>query len=500
MTKENARSENAAPPNTMPRNTTPGSTIPGSTRPENVRRPEPLPEATYRRLADIVGPGNVYRDPEDLLLYSYDGLLGIPTVWPQAVVRPGSTEEVVEVLRLAQKEKIPVVPRGAGTGLSGGAMPIQGGLVLSLNRMKAILEIDEDNMQAVVQPGVITAEFHQAVEARGLFYPPDPGSMTISTLGGNVATSAGGLRGLKYGVTRDYVMGLEAVLMGGRRIRTGGRTFKNVTGYDLTRLLVGSEGTLAVITEIILKLIPLPEARRSLQLIYDDVNKAARTVAAILRERVIPATLEIMDRMTIQVVEDFAHVGLPREADAMLLVEVDGAEETVERQLARVLEIARQEGAVDYKIARTEEEKIQVWNARRNSYGALARLSSTIITEDATVPRSKVPDMMRAIGEIAQKYAVTMSTLGHAGDGNLHPTINADKNNPEEMARVEKAVEELFQTALRLGGTLSGEHGISLAKKRFMPLAFSEDTLAVMRAIKAAFDPDNLLNPGKILP
>lgn len=456
-----------------------------------------LKGSVLEELIQIVGKENVFTEPEDLHCYGTDSTLGIEPILPEAVVKPANAEEVAKILQVANKELIPVVPRGAGTSLCGGAMPVQGGIILEVNRMNKILEIDEDNLIAVVEPGVITAHLHQAVEKLGLFFPPDPGSMAFSTIGGNVAVGAGGLRGLKYGTIKDYVMGLEVVMPYGAVIRTGGRTVKNVTGYDLTRLMVGSEGTLGVITKIIVKLLPLPQSSRSLLAVFDDLNNAAETIAAIIKNKIIPATLDIMDNAVIRSVENVNKIGLPVEAAAILLIEVDGIEQVVEDEVKRIEAICKEYKVSEIQVARTAEEKDQVWQARRNAYGAMNKINNTDLCEDATVPRSKVPEMMREIVAISKKYDLTIATLGHAGDGNLHPNIMFDRKDPEAVERVEKAIEEIFAAAIKLGGTLSGEHGIGLGKKRFMEWEAAKDGIEAMSRIKKALDPNNILNPGK---
>ncbi len=458
-----------------------------------------LNSKVLKEITQIVGKENVFTAPEDLHCYAEDATLGVISKPPEAVVKPGSAEEISRILKLANKEHFPVVPRGAGTSLSGGAMPLEGGIVLETNRLNKILEIDKENLTAFVQPGVITAKFHQEVEKLGLFFPPDPGSMAVSTLGGNVASSSGGLRGLKYGTTRDYVLGLQVVMPWGAIVNIGGRTAKNVTGYDLTRLMVGSEGTLGVITEITVKLLPLPSHSRSMLAIFDQLDNAAETISAIIANKIIPCTLDIMDNNAIKAIEAASKVGLPLEAEAILLIEVDGSiEAVVEDELQRVQEICQEYKVREVQVARTPEEKIKVWQARRNSYGAFNKLNNTDIVEDVTVPRSKVPDMIRVIRDLAERYDLTIATLGHAGDGNMHPNIVYDRNNKDEVEQVEKAVDDMFAAAIKMGGTLSGEHGIGLTKKPFMKWEMGDDGIEVLARIKNALDPNGILNPGKM--
>ncbi|WP_067929663.1 FAD-binding oxidoreductase [Alicyclobacillus shizuokensis] len=450
------------------------------------------------RLVDIVGPKWVLRDSNELHVYSFDAT-PIVQAFPDVVVMPGSTAEVAEVLKLANDHGIPVIPRGSGTNLAGGTIPVQGGIVLNMTRMNQIYEVDEKNLTATVGPGVVTGEFHKTVEAKGLFYPPDPGSMRISTIGGNVAQCAGGMRGLKYGVTKDYVIGLEYVLPNGQILRCGGKNYKDVAGYDLTRLLVGSEGTLAVITELTLKLLPLPETKRTLSVFCTSLVDAARIVERTISARIIPATMEFLDQATMRVVDDFSHLGLPRDVAAMLLIEQDGPEEQVVRDVERIVQIARSEGAVDVQMAKTPEESAKLMTARRAALAALSRLRPTTILEDATVPRSRLAEMVEAIIRISEKYQVQICTFGHAGDGNLHPTCMTDERDEAEIARVEQAFEEIFATALSLGGTITGEHGVGMTKMKYLSQRVGEGGIELMQAIKAAFDPNGILNPGKVV-
>jgi glycolate oxidase len=455
-----------------------------------------MDSALIDRLAAIVGPDNVLREPEELLCYGFDATQ--QRALPDCVVFPRSTEQVSEVMRFAFENEIPVYTRGAGSGLSGGSVPLAGGIALTMTRMNHILEINTDDLYARVEPGVVVADLIREAAKHGLLYPPDPSSMKTCTMGGAVAENAGGLRGLKYGVTRDYIISLIVVGADGSVFKTGAITVKHVSGYDLTKLFVGSEGTLGVITEITAKLIPAPEARRSLMAVFDDIRDAGRTVAAVIKSGTIPATLEIMDRITINAVEDAKGIGLPRDADALLLFETDGAPETVAKEADRIVEICRAHRATEIRVAATDDERDAIWAARRAALPSLARVKPTCILEDATVPRSRVPQMLEAVMQIAERHRLIIGTFGHAGDGNLHPTIICDERDAEEMERVEKAVEEIFHAAIRLGGTLSGEHGIGLAKRRFLELEFGAAGVAAMRAVKAALDPKNILNPGKI--
>ncbi|NLT94188.1 MAG: FAD-binding protein [Clostridia bacterium] len=451
---------------------------------------------TVRRLKAIVKDENVLTELEDRVCYSYDGTFkrGIPAV----VVFPANTQEIVQIVKLANEEKIPIFPRGAGTGLSGGSIPQEGGIALVLTRMNKIKEISQEDLLAVVEPGVVVERFHQEVEKLGLFYPPDPASLKTCTMGGNVAENAGGPRAFKYGVTKDYVLGLEVVTPLGEVMRTGGRTVKNVTGYDLTRLLTGSEGTLGIITEITVRLLPKPKDKKTALVIFDTLMDAANTVKAIIYEGVIPATLEIMDKITINCVENHSKIGLPVDAEAILLIEVDGSKNQVQEDIAIIEKVCTANNCRKIEIASLPEDRERLWRARRAVSSAIVQLKPTKISEDATVPRSRIPEMVKRLRAIAEKYRIHLPVFGHAGDGNLHPNILTDKNDPEEMARVEQAVEEIFKAALDLGGTLSGEHGIGVMKKPFMEWELGEVGLDYLRRIKQAVDPNNILNPGKV--
>jgi len=456
-----------------------------------------LPQTIRTALRNVVGERHFLDKPETLVAYSYDATPMHQSL-PDAVVMPGNTEEVRQVVKLAAQHKIPIITRGAGTNLCAGTVPVEGGVVLVLNRLNRILEIDEQNLTVTVQPGVRTIEIHQAVEARGLFYPPDPSSMIVSTIGGNIALGSGGLRGLKYGTTKDYVLGLEAVLSNGEVIRTGGKLMKDVAGYDLTKLLVGSEGTLAILTEATLKLIPKPATQRVMLAMFQDLTQAAKTVSDIIASRIIPATLEFMDQGTIRVVEQFKQIGLPTDVEAMLIIGQDGDLQTVDRDIAQMAEICSFNQSVQIKTAESEQEAGEVMAARRSALAALSRLRPTTILEDATVPRSQIVPMVKAIQEIARKYNVQICTFGHAGDGNLHPTCMTDARNHEELERVEQAFAEIFAAAIELGGTITGEHGVGVVKAPFLEWKLGSAGIELMKAVKQAFDPDHILNPGKM--
>ena len=451
-----------------------------------------------KKLELIVGRENVLSSPEDLVCYSYDAAPLSAGNLPDVVVLPGSTEEVVNLLHFAKAEGIKVVPRGAGTNLSGGTIPIEGGIIIQLTRMNRILEVNSHDLIATVEPGVITSTIHSAVEQVGLFYPPDPASANVSTIGGNVGECAGGLRGLRYGVTKDYVIGLETVLASGEVLVTGGRTVKNVVGYDLTKLMIGSEGTLGIFTKIILKLIPLPETKRTLLVTYPNFQDAASSVSDIIANRILPATLEFLDKVTINCVEAHTHIGLPRDAEAILLIEVDGSNWDVEREAEKVAGICSRYHPLEVKQALTPAEGMSLTSARRSALASLARVRPTTILEDVTVPPSRLTEMISEINRIVKRHDIQVGVFGHAGDGNLHPTFLTDERDEEEMKRVEAAIEEMFEVTLKLGGTISGEHGIGLTKVRFLPWEVKPLGLKQMKIIKEGFDPENILNPGKI--
>ncbi|PKN09076.1 MAG: glycolate oxidase subunit GlcD [Deltaproteobacteria bacterium HGW-Deltaproteobacteria-8] len=455
-------------------------------------------DALLKEFQALVGQENVMESEADRFSYAYDAAV-LQSVMPGLVVRPQTREDLGKLVKLCNDNGLPITVRGSGTNLSGGTIPSRGGVVILTNALNKILEINEADLYAVVEPGVITAKFAAEVAARGLFYPPDPGSQAVSTLGGNVAENAGGLRGLKYGVTKDYVMGVDFFDVDGEIVKSGSRTVKCVTGLNLAGLMVGSEGTLGVFEKLILKLTPPPLAAKAMMAIFDDVNKACETVAAIIAAKIVPATLEFMDNFTIRTVEDFAHAGLPVDAKALLLIEVDGHPGQVADEAEKVEAICKQLGAVRIQVAKDAEERNKVWEARRAALSALARVSPTTVLEDATVPRSKIPAMMQALEAIAGKYKLTIGTFGHAGDGNLHPTILTDRRNKEEWHRVESAIDEIFDVALGLGGTLSGEHGIGLAKSKYLEKETSRATILYSRRLKKALDPKGILNPGKII-
>ncbi|HEY0965892.1 MAG TPA: FAD-linked oxidase C-terminal domain-containing protein [Opitutaceae bacterium] len=448
-------------------------------------------------LTQRLGAAHVLTAAEDIIPYGFDGTAALKQR-PLTVVFPADAAEIGAVLTVAREHRIPVVTRGNGTGLSGGSVPVAGGIVLCTGRLDRILEVDEKNLTLLAEAGVTTQRIFDAADAVGLFYPPDPGSMKISTIGGNVAENSGGLRGLKYGVTRDYVMGLEVVLADGSVCWLGSKCVKDVAGYNLRDLFIGSEGTLGVVTRVLLKLLPKPAARQTLLATYSRMEAAAETVSAIIAAKIIPCTLEFLDRKTIQCVEDYAKVGLPLDADAVLLMETDGHPAAVADEAARIEELARAHGATRVVRAANAAEANRLATARRSAFSALARLRPTTILEDATVPRSELAGMVRFIQEVAARHRLEVATFGHFGDGNLHPTFLTDERDTDEMHRVELAMKEIFDRTLALGGTITGEHGVGLAKKAFLRQQLGDGSYALLKQIKHALDPDGLLNPGKI--
>ena len=455
--------------------------------------------AVVAELKRLVTPGYVHDAPSEILSYSFDGTFQQRR--PDLVISPASTDQVAAIVRVAAREKIPIIARGASSGLAGGTIPEAGGLIINLARMDRIVEIDTANVCVVAQAGVVTMQLQQAVEAVGLFYPPDPASSRQSTIGGNVATNAGGPRCLKYGVTRDYVIGLTVVLASGEIVRLGGKFTKNATGYGLMQLIVGSEGTLGIVTEVILKLAPRPRARVTALAIFDDLAAASQSVSRIMASGILPATLELMDGTTINVVEDFLHAGLPRQAKALLLLEQDGADETPARaDVEAMAEVCRSLGASRVDVATSAAERDTLWAARRAVSAALGRLRPNKLGEDVVVPKSEIPAMIAEVGQIAERYGLPIPVFGHAGDGNLHPNILFDLRDAGEVERVEFAARDIFRAAIRLGGTLSGEHGVGTLKREFLAEAHGALAVSLARRVKEAFDPDGLLNPGKVFP
>lgn len=451
----------------------------------------------FRKKIERVIPGRVFTDREDLFCYGFDASSteGVPS----AVVRPVDTEEVSKIAGFAFNNKVPIIPRGAGTGMTGGSVPLKDTAIISLEGMNRIIDIDEKNMIAVVEPGVINFHLQEKLEETGLFYPPDPASMKFCTLGGNVAENAGGPRALKYGVTKDYVLGLEIVLPDGRVMMTGGKTYKGVVGYDLTRLLVGSEGTLGIITKIFLKVLPMPEEIITILCTFSKMDDAARTVARITSSSIIPRTLEIMDHESISAVENYRKFGLPLNAEALLLIEVDGSNAAVSGDAEKIASICTSCNG-NVSVASDPFAKQRVWEARRAVSPALYRIKPTKINEDIVVPRGRIPEIFSSLRKIAEKYGLIIANFGHAGDGNIHVNVMTDKNDPEEYGKAKRAVKDIFEATLELGGTISGEHGVGITKKQYVGMELSDMNIEVMKKIKNIFDPRGIMNPGKMFP
>ncbi|BDU74506.1 FAD-binding oxidoreductase [Mesoterricola silvestris] len=449
----------------------------------------------------IVGRDHVLDGEVDRFGYSYDSsfLPLVPAPRPDVVVRPRTAEEVSRVMALAFAGGIPVTPRGAASGRTGGSVPLHGGISLALDRMTDILEVDEGNMMVTAEPGVRTMDLHDACAARGLFYPPDPASWKFSTIGGNVAENAGGMRAVKYGVTRDYVMGLQVVLADGTLLETGGKAIKNVTGYDLTGLFTGSEGTLGVITRVLLRLIPLPKARGVLRLLFADMDAGCALVHRMLKAGIVPSAAEIMDDVSLQAVARHRRMALPAGAGCCVIIEVDGEDAAeLEAQCGRIRGVAEACGCLEFKVAQDKAESDELWAVRRGLSQAVAALAPNRLGEDISVPRDAFPEVVRRIGAIAKRFDLLIPVFGHAGDGNLHPSVLCDMADPAQAERVHRAVDAIFEAALAVGGTLSGEHGIGITKRPYLAQALGEAGVRTLQAVKAGLDPKGILNPGKI--
>ncbi|MDT8902547.1 FAD-binding oxidoreductase [Anaeroselena agilis] len=458
-------------------------------------------EAIKEKLRTAVGPENVLDKDLDRFGYSYDSsfIPLLPANSPELVVRPLTTAEVSAVMAIAHEHGIPVTARGAASGRTGGSIPVKGGISLSLDRMTKIIELDERNMMVTAEAGVRTIDLYNHCAAKGLFYPPDPASWKMSTIGGNVAENAGGMRAVKYGVTSNYVMGLEVVLADGRVITTGGKAIKNVTGYNLTSLFTGSEGTLGIITKVLLRLIPMPKARNTLQLMFPSLDDACATIHGMLQAGVVPASAELMDKMSIQAVARHRKMDIDPAIEACVIIEVDGEDEAaLAKQAGQIKQIARGFAVAEVRIAASPKEADDIWAIRRGLSSAVGAMAPTRLGEDISVPRDAFPEVVRRIKKISEKYNLPIAVYGHAGDGNLHPSVLCDLQNPEEAERVHKAVDEIFAAALAVGGTLSGEHGIGMTKRRYIADALGEDGVVALKAVKQAFDPKGILNPDKI--
>ena len=452
---------------------------------------------TEQRLREIFSD-RLLMDVSDLVSYGFDASFG--QYMPDYVVQVLSTEDVQNVVKLADEYIIPIYARGASTSLSGGALPVKGGIVVDFSQWNDEFEIYPDDLIIKTRPGVITGKIHALAEKHNLMYPPDPSSSVVCTIGGNLAENAGGPRGIKYGVTKDYVIGLEVVMPDGEVIRTGGQTIKNVTGYDLTKLLIGSEGTLGIITEATLRLIPKPLATKTAMVIFDDLYTAGKSISKILTSGVRPSKMEILDHNALNKVEDYAGLDLPRDAAAILLIEVDGNPENLGDELDTIQKALKEIDVENVEIAESKEAEDKLWQVRKLVSPAVVESGYTKISEDATVPLSKIPEMFKKIDEIKTKYDLNIVVFGHAGDGNLHPTINTNMRDENEVRKTEDAVEEIFNYAIELGGTLSGEHGIGVMKKAFIKKEMGEAGVRYQQMIKKALDPKNILNPGKIFP
>jgi glycolate oxidase len=453
--------------------------------------------AVVKRLKKIVGADSVLEREEDLMLYEYDG--GFSRGTPRAVVFPRTTEQVSQVMRLAGESGVPIVPRGAGTGLSGGSIARSGGIVLGFSRMNRILEVDLANQRAVVQPGVVNLDLSNAVARDGFYFAPDPSSQKACTIGGNVAENSGGPHTLAYGVTVNHVTGLEVVLPDGRVVEYGGKAAESC-GYDLTGFFVGSEGTLGIATKVTVKLTRLPEFVATLLAIFDRIDDAAQTVAAITAEGITPAALEMLDGWTLRVVEEATHAGYPLDSGAVLLIELEGLREAVEEQAEAVGEVCRRLRVRELRRARDEQERQRLWAGRKNAFGAVGRISPSYYVQDGVIPRTRIPDTLRHIESVARKYSLTIGNIFHAGDGNLHPLILFDVRDPEQTRRTLEAGREILEYCVSVGGSITGEHGVGMEKNELMPMLFTEDDLEVMARLRNAFNPDSLLNPQKIFP
>ena len=456
-----------------------------------------MDKTTKLKIKEIVGTNNFFDSNEDKLSYSFDATPLFQQL-PEAVVFPESEEQIAKIVELAKAEKFNLVPRGAGTGLSGGSIPVENSIALVMTKWNNILEIDSANLTATVQPGVVTGKLQNEVEKLGLFYPPDPGSSSVCTIGGNVANNAGGLRGLKYGVTKNYVMGVEIVLPNGELLKTGGKNLKDTAGYNLKDFIVGSEGTLGIITKVVLKLIPKPKSSSTLIAFFDKMNDCLNAIISIMISFVTPAMMEFLDHTTLNCIEEYANLGLPKNSEGMLLIELDGREEEVREDSEIIKKIFTRNNASIIKIADTLTESINLKAARRSAFSALARVKPTTILEDVTVPRTEFPLLIEKVKQAAKDYNLLFGNFGHAGDGNLHPTCLTDERNNSEIERTHKAFDFIFNEAIKLGGTITGEHGTGLAKKDFLVNVAGIPGVEMMKKIKSVIDENNILNPGKI--
>ncbi len=451
-----------------------------------------------KRLKNVVGKNGYLDSTADLLSYSYDATTDWQAV-PEIVLFPENRRQVSEIMKIAFDFEIPVTIRGAGTNVSGGSIPVSGGIVLCTTRMNRILELSKENLYVHVEAGVVLNDLYEFLKKHGLFFPPDPQSFLAATVGGCISENAGGPYAIKYGVTKHYLLGITAVLADGKILEFGGRTLKNVAGYDLCQLVCGSEGTLAVVTDAILRVIPLPEYKKTIIAAFKDIIDAGEIVSQVILEGIIPAKIELMDNWIIRRIEEFNPIGLPVDSDALLLFELDGERDSVEKTAQKVFDICKKsQSLTKLEIAESESDAEKIWNARRAGFSAIFSYAPTVLAEDIVVPRKRLPELILKIREISEKYDLTIVVIGHAGDGNLHPSVLTDIKNREHYERAQKAVEEIFNSALELGGTISGEHGIGLEKRRFLKKALHSKHLELLKAVKEVFDPKGILNPGKI--
>ena len=456
-----------------------------------------IPTDALVALRKIVGPRGLLERPQDLMLYEYDG--SIEKGRPECVVFPRTTEDVIAIVKIAGQFQLALVGRGAGTGLSGGTIPTQGGIMIGFARMNKILEIDLENECAVLQPGVVNLDISVAVKGNGYYYAPDPSSQRACTIGGNVAENAGGPHTLAYGVTTNHVLGVEAVLPDGTVITTGGKE-ADQPGYDLTGLLTGSEGTMALVTKVIVRLMRSPEMVKTLLAVYDEPEDAASTVASITARAIVPAAIEMLDGVMLRMVEEATHAGYPMDANAVLLIEVEGLQETVEEQVEQIRDACEENHAREVRIARSAEERDLLWKGRKNAFGAVGRVSPTYYVQDGVVPRTRIADTLRFIYKVSDKYELKISNIFHAGDGNMHPIIMFDDRNPDELERTKRAGAEILEYCVKAGGAITGEHGVGMEKNDLMPMLFAPESLELMEALIKVFNPDRRLNPGKLLP
>jgi glycolate oxidase len=457
-----------------------------------------LSPTVIETLRDIVGTANVLAEPDEMLVYECDGLTMFKAP-PEVVVFPTSTQQVAQVVGLANREHLPFVARGGGTGLSGGALAVEGGIMIALTKLNRLLEIDLDNQRAVVQPGVVNLWITQAVSAQGYYYAPDPSSQQACTIGGNVAENSGGPHTLKYGVTTNHVLGLEVALPDGSIIDTGGPA-EDYPGYDLTGLLVGSEGTLGIVTKVIVRLMRKAEAVKTLMIVFESMDDASHAVSDVIAQGIVPAAIEMMDQLALEAVEAYIHAGYPTDAGGVLLIELDGLHDGMEETAAQIAAIARQHRAREIRVAGDDRERELLWLGRKRAFGAMGRISPSYYVQDGVIPRTRLPEVLRHIRDIAARYAIRIANVFHAGDGNLHPLLLYDERDPDQRARVLKASAEILHVCAEVGGSLSGEHGIGIEKRDDMPLVFTAADMAAMLKVRAVFNAQNLCNPGKVFP